>query len=713
MGGQKWDLASKIFAAPMLLFPGGTLLEGDLLEYLDRLGYLKTEEFPPRTGEWTKKRGQFVLGVRSFRVASNEHVEKTLVLGLEEASITSLGIWNPETQKVEEAYTATLEPERIGDISSSQKEDRSLIRLEEVPSGLVNGILVMEDRAFYDHHGISFRGIARAFFSNLTPGGAKQGGSTLTQQLMKNFFLTPERTLRRKFKEAIMTVIAEALYSKDEILEAYLNEIYLGQRGSFSIHGFGEASRFYFSKRIQYLTLAEQALLAGLIQSPGRYSPYRSPENAEKRKRLVLAKLLEFQKISEEEYQRALAETLKPRGRRTDRRQAPYFLDYVRRDLAKRFSSVSLEKEGYEIHTTLDPIAQKYAEQASKEGLRELQMKSQLGEEFPLQVAMVSVHPRTGNVKALIGGRSYEESQFNRAIQARRQVGSLMKPFVAAIALRPPEKGRWPVATPSTLLHDEPTTFMFSGKEWAPSNYDDVYGGKVTVRRAIERSLNVAVVNLLTKVGMHPMLNGLKDFGINLGDQQPSLALGAIEMSPLEVLRAYTAFVNQGLWTEPLAITAVIDQNGRPIEQKALEVTRALTPQTAYQVLSILEGVVSRGTARSIGWHGLKGSGIAGKTGTTDDYRDSWFVGLTPENVTTVWVGLDENQETGLTGASGALQIWIRFEKEMKKRSRRLSFETPSGLSFRWANWEKGCLERGEKSLREAYLPGTEPKACR
>ncbi len=706
MSELKWDLPSRVYSAPIILYPGATMVESDLKEYFSQLGYREAKGGSIQVGQWRRKGRGYEWRTRPFQDVIGKHASTRI-----EVAFTGrqLDLVHSDSGAGEDS-TVTLEPRLIGEIYPSKREDRTIVRLKDVPETLRQAILVMEDQHFYSHFGISFRGMARAFFRNIRGGKVTEGGSTLTQQLMKNFFLSPDRTFRRKIRELVMTLVTERLYSKDEIFEAYINEIYLGQRKSTSIHGFGEAAQFYFSKEIGTLTLGEQAILASLIRSPGKFSPYEHPDEAKKQRRLVLQRLLEAKIINENQFSLADREPIEPRGKGSSENIAPFYVDFVKSEISEQFSQASLEKDGYEIHTTLDPFLQEEALRAVNEGLKAIATYPKLKKTQPLEAALIAVVPQTGAVKAMVGGREYASSQFNRAVQARRQIGSSVKPFVAAVALSPLSEKDLPVAIPSTLLEDRPSTFAFSGRDWSPKNYEDTYFGETTLRGAIEFSLNVATVNLAAKVGLTRISQSLEEFGFKSFSAVPAVVLGALEASPIELARAYTVFANGGIRTEPHGIVSVINSNGERLEQRSMEVKTVIDPRVAFLVTHILKGVIERGTARSVGKLGIIGA-LAGKTGTTQDNRDSWFVGYSPNLLTVVWLGFDQESTTGLTGASGALQVWIRFMRGALARLPSEEFVSPSGIHFVEVDAKKGCIGGAEK-LKEAFLDGTEPPRC-
>lgn len=715
MSGKIFSLPSRVYYSAPVLYPGMPFPPKVLKSYLDRLGYQSIEKGAVDTGQYRRWDDRIMIGLRAFHDPAGKNPARAVLVRYQDEEIRDIHAHSQG--KENELFTLHLEPELLGEFFKSKREERTLVRLDDVPATLKEAVLSMEDHRFYSHWGISLHGTLRALWANLRGGGVSQGGSTLTQQLMKNFFLTHERTFSRKIREAIMTLVAEALYSKDQIFEAYLNEIYLGQRGSASVHGFGEASKFYFSKTLQETTLAEQALLVGLISSPGRYSPYRNIERAAERRNLVLRKLWAEKKISEAAYELARTEVVSPRGRVVGNETPAYFVDYVRRELNERFSDSELTEDGLEIFTNLDSNFQRAAESAIKKVIPSLEKRiskkrEKIDSDEPFQVALVSMVPQTGAIKAWVGGRSYEKSQFNRVVQALRQPGSVVKPFVYAAALSTRKKNLPPVATASTILDDRATTFSHAGRDWSPKNYNEVYAGEVTVRSALERSLNVATINLASQVGLPRLTALFSDSGFQGVQALPSAVLGSIEVTPLMLARAYTMFANGGLRTEPLGISVVIDPKGHRLEQRTPKVKRVLSEDVAFLMTYLMQGVVDRGTAVSARKWGLIGD-LAGKTGTTDDERDSWFVGFSPTLLTAVWVGFDDGSTVGLTGAGGALQIWIQYMKKVGQFLPKETFHPPKSIQFYKIDRKRGCVRaKGEKWL-EAFLPGTEPAKCR
>jgi penicillin-binding protein 1B len=578
--------------------------------------------------------------------------------------------------------------------------------------------LAVEDERFYDHHGIDPVSVMRAVWVNLRSGGVVQGGSTLTQQLMKNFFLSDERTFSRKVKEAVMALIAERKYSKDQILENYLNEIYLGQRGSQGIFGIWEASQFYFSKPLSDLTVGEAALLAGLVRAPNRLSPYKSLDAATKRRNVVLVKLLDNQVITRKQYEAALRESLPQRELIKVTNDAPYYVDYLRRELAENYSNDVLTAEGLKIFTSMDLQLQKIAERSLAEGLKKLEASypalRRRGEEDNLEGAIVVLRPQTGEIKAMVGGRSYQKSQFNRVFQAKRQPGSIFKPFVYLAALMSGGEGRKKF-TPATMVEDAPFKWSYDGQDWEPGNYNDEYFGTVTFRRALEKSLNSATARIAREVG----IKRVSEIAHRLGVQSPlpavpSLSLGAAEVTPLEVAYAFSTLANNGVRARPLAVKQVTDADAKVREKRDIKVDKVLTPQLAFIMNHLLRGVFDRGTADVARRWGFTRP-AAGKTGTTNDYKDAWFVGYTPDLLTVVWVGFDNKAKLGLSGAQAALPIWTEFMKRATVGTPVTDFVVPPGIRIVEIDPLSGQLATPNCSyiLREAFLEGEEPtKTC-
>jgi penicillin-binding protein 1B len=714
--GQKWQFPSKIYSDTYLLYVGINLRSEDLLEKLRRLGYHEGQSPPKRRGEYRfqPSRGLLEIYLREFSYPTEQFKGAPVRISLQGPIVTK--IENLATG--EEMVSLELEPELITGLYDRVWEERRVVALAEVPPLIVKAILAVEDERFYDHHGIDPVSVMRAVWVNVRSGGVVQGGSTLTQQLMKNFFLSDERTFSRKVKEAIMALIAERKYSKDQILENYLNEIYLGQRGSQGIFGIWEASQFYFSKPLSDLTVGEAALLAGLVRAPNRLSPYRSLDAATKRRNVVLAKLLDGQVITRKQYEAALRESLPQRELIKVTNDAPYYVDYLRRELAENYSNDVLTAEGLRIFTSMDLQLQKIAERSLAEGLKKLEASypalRRRGEEDNLEGAIVVLRPQTGEIKAMVGGRSYQKSQFNRAFQAKRQPGSIFKPFVYLAALMSGGEGGKKF-TPATMVEDSPFKWSYDGQDWEPGNYNDEYFGTVTFRRALEKSLNSATARIAREVGV----KRVSDIAHRLGVQSPlpavpSLALGAAEVTPLEVAYAFSTLANNGVRARPLAVKQVMDADSRVREKRDIKVDKVLTPQLAFIMNHLLKGVLDRGTGDMARRWGFTRP-AAGKTGTTNDYKDAWFVGYTPDLLAIVWVGFDNKAKLGLSGAQAALPIWTEFMKRATAGTPVTDFVVPPGIKIVEIDPLSGQLATPNCSyvLREAFIEGEEPtKTC-
>ncbi|MBK9088688.1 MAG: PBP1A family penicillin-binding protein [Holophagales bacterium] len=599
-------------------------------------------------------------------------------------------------------------------------EDRTLVRLAQVPKVVLDAILTTEDRDFFTHAGLSPKRLVGAVLQSVVRGRSVRGTSTLTQQLVKNLFLTPERTLRRKAVEALLAVILDAKYGKEEILEAYLNEIYLGQRGSVSVTGVEEAARFYFGKPVSQLDLSEAAMLAGLISSPGRFSPFRNTERAQARRALVLKGMLDEKKIDRAAYDAALAAPLTRVSKPVIGIEAPHFVDFVLTQVKESRSDLS--GAGLSLYTTLDPDMQAAAQAAVQTGLEELEKKfkklrTKEGEE-PLQAALIALDPHTGSIRALVGGRDYQVSQFNRVVQAKRQPGSLFKPFVYLAAFE--RRDLVPPVTPTTILQDSPIALVFGKKEeetWSPRNYDGQFRGPVTVRYALEHSLNIPTVRLAVwetgggKTLLSDVIVAARKAGITSPMKAyPSLALGAFECTPMEIAAAYSVFANGGILVKPNSLLGLVGPEGRRIDRKDVPLQRAADPAAVSVLDSILQGVVNRGTGASARGRGAQGI-FAGKTGTTNDGRDAWFIGFSPRLLVAVWVGFDDNRGLNLSGSTAAVPIYADFARRLPSHFFEEPFPEVPGVVTASVDPTTGMLvtEDCPTSVNEQFLAGTEP----
>jgi penicillin-binding protein 1B len=601
------------------------------------------------------------------------------------------------------ADSVILDPPLLASYYGPNFLERRPVTLKEVSADLINSILAAEDETFFRHAGISPTSIARAVWIDVSGRGRRQGGSTLTQQLVKNLYLTQEKTLRRKSQEALLAVLLDLRYPKAKILEAYLNEIYLGGSGGASLLGVGAASRAYFGKDPDQLDLAEAATIAGMIPSPANYSPATHPDRAKERRDWVLGRLARLGLVPQARVDQALREPIVVAPEPVVRRRAPYFADSAALEASRRFGVEELEDGGYVLFSTLDWSGQKAAQEAVETGLKQID-GGRKGR--ALQAALVSMDPATGGILAYVGGRGYGKSQFDRAGQAQRQPGSSFKPIVYAAAF---EAGK---ASPASFLDDEPLTLRTGAGLWTPKNDDDLSHGWVTARTALEKSYNLATARLATEVvGMPRVIKLASDLGITTPMEPfPSMALGAAAVTPLEMATVYSTLAAGGARPPVHELVAVLDRYGKPVQGAPLpKPVRVLSAQSAYLVTSLLEGVLQRGTAAGAA-AGIPGE-LAGKTGTTNQQRDAWFAGYAPERATVVWVGYDDNSKTRLSGARAALPIWVRFMARVAPPGGYSTFATPPGITTASIDPTTGMLatEGCPSVITEVFREGEVP----
>lgn len=645
---RRWDLPARVFGRPLELFPAAPLSAARLVAELELLGYAPVTR--------VRGPGQFlaqgdVVEFHSRGYAFWDEPERARHLRAE--------FGRNELARLSELPSGAavdltrLEPSEIGRLNPRHFEDRLLVSIDEVPQGFVDALVAVEDRRFFRHHGVDVLGLLRATLVNLRAGRVVQGGSTLTQQLVKNLYLSQERTFARKFNEMMMALSLERRYGKGEILETYLNEVFLGQDGDRAIHGFELASRFYFARPIAELDAGRMALLIGLVKGPSAFNPRRNPERARERRDVVLGLMAEAGVIGVDEAAAARASPLGLKaGARVGKRDFPAFMALVRRQLLAEYDAGDLDAAGLNIHTTLDVVVQRAAEKAVREQLPEIEQRHR---QRDLQAAMVVVAPANGEILAIVSDRNPDYSGFNRAVDARRPIGSLVKPFVYAAALDQPER-----FSLLTQLDDYALTWTApNGRTWRPKNYDGREHGTVTVLDALTRSLNLATVDLGLRMGLDAVADYLQRLGLgNELKPYPSLLLGAVERAPLELAELYATIANDGFRVPLRAISAVTDQRQRKLNRYALDIEPVMQPATAALVRYALTEVVANGTARAVRGSLPALQPLAGKTGTSNDSRDSWFAGFGDNLLGVAWVGRDDNAATGLTGSSGALRIW-------------------------------------------------------
>jgi penicillin-binding protein 1B len=600
----------------------------------------------------------------------------------------------------------TLDTPLITALITSGREKRRDVPLAQIPGRVVQAVLAIEDRRFYEHPGIDPIAIVGAVF-NYTFGfkSYMRGASTLTQQLVKNTFLTPERSPKRKFQEWIMSVALERRLTKDQVLELYLNDVYLGHRGSFAVHGVPEAARLFFAKDVANISLSEAATIAGVIRSPPRYSPFNNPERSVDRRNMVLQAMADAGFITADAAQRASREPLQTAARSLEN-EAPYFVDLVSHELTDRYKVSG----AVDVYTTLDMHLQKVAQDAVRDGLAKVDEILLKRKRQRAQAALVAVDPRTGEILALVGGRSYNQSQFNRAINANRQPGSVFKPFVFLAAFEHAlAEGRTDI-TPASMVIDEPTTWEFNEQTWTPANYDGQYEGPITLRRALALSRNIATIKVAEAAGYDQVAGLWRRVGAGTPPRPyPSIALGVFEATPLQVASAYMLFPNGGT-IRPLKPLVRIVSAGKEIPIEAPASRSVARPDTTFLVTNMMRSVINEGTGA-----GARAAGFvhdaAGKSGTTNDLRDAWFVGFTPELLTVVWVGLDDNQPVGLSGTQAALPIWTEFMMRALAGRPSVPFEAPEGITFAEIDRDTGKLATPTcpRVFREAFISGTEP----
>jgi 1A family penicillin-binding protein len=673
----------RLYTAPFQLKSGLSVKVARLPERLQRLGYR------PVSGP-VGSPGDYQLTSQSMTIylhAQPENFVKSSVVTLElEEGLVAQVLSEPDRSPI---FPVFLEPELISGLRGASRQVREWIPLPQMPPRLVETVLAVEDRRFYSHVGIDPVAIGRAVWRNLTKGGVVQGGSTITQQLAKNLFYSPQRTFMRKVKEALAAVVLETKYRKQEILESYLNEIYLGQAGFVSIYGVAEAAHRYFGKSLSELTTGEIAMIVGLIKGPNTYAPTKHPALAQQRRDVVLRLLLERGRLTGEEWTTAVNQPVRVAPPDDVLADAPYFVDTVLRQVEEAIGTPL--PEGLRIDSTLDPLVQQVAAEGLENGLAKLERAyPALKGSEQLQGAVVVLEPSSGVILALVGGRDYRTSQFNRAVQAHRQAGSLFKPFVYLAAFEASRAGKQPYLTPASLLADEPVTFESESGTWAPQNYDRQFRGNVTLRSALEQSLNVPAVRVAKAVGTQPILEVIRQLGVTTAlTDDLSVALGSPTVSLLDIVTAYGTVANGGVRIRPTSLRAASDRDGTALWNAVPDRRQAVSPQAAYLVTSLLVGVVQRGTAAKAKVLGLRGA-IAGKTGTTDGYRDAWFVGYTSDLVIGVWVGFDDERAVRLTGAQAALPIWMEIAKRILPEQAP-PFSQPSGV------------------VDEVFIEGTEP----
>ena len=669
--GKRWAIPAKVYSRPLELYTGASLSKADVLAELQLLHYRRQENYDG-AGAYTEKNGELYIHTRGFVFADETERSQVLKLQFQGNNISDLASTQANSSGI-----VRLEPLVIGGIYPKHNEDRVLMQLKEAPKYLEAALLSTEDKNFYHHYGVSIRGTLRAMLVNVTSGELRQGGSTLTQQLVKNFYLTDERSLKRKVNEALMALLLEWHYDKAEILETYLNEVNIGQNGNRSINGFGLAAQFYFGQPISELSLHQVALLVGLVKGPSYYNPWRNPERAIERRNVILANLLKDGHITQSQFDKA---KIKPLGilkaPTTGLSVFPAFLDVVRRQLKQEYQEDDLNSSGLRIFTTLDPRVQNAAQTAFNQHIARLRQAKRTQ---TLQGSVVVANPENGELLAVVGGYG-TFTGFNRAVDASRQVGSLLKPAVYLTALA---TGQFTLASP---IDDGPVQVRGqSGDVWTPENYDRQSHGLVPLYSALAQSYNQATIRLGMdeKVGIGAVINTLKQLGVTQDlPAYPSILLGTVNLSPMEVLRLYQPFAANGFQTSPRAIREVVDTKGKRLTRYGLELKQVYDPAPLYLVNYAMQKTMQNGTGASAYSKLPKDLVMAGKTGTTNEARDAWFAGYTGNYLAVVWLGNDDNKATGLSGGSGALPIWTDIMSKLKPVS--LQTIQPDTVQWQW-----------------------------
>ena len=701
--GKRWAVPAKVFARPLELYAGQHLGRDDFLTELKALGYRQVNSVSG-PGQMAVSGSQIDVYTRGFQFFEGTEPAQRVSVRFNGQQVASIG-------GSANLVMARLEPMMIGGIYPAHNEDRILVRLDQSPPYLVDSLVAVEDREFFQHFGVSPKGIARAMYVNLTSGSLRQGGSTLTQQLVKNFYLNSDRNIIRKGLEAMMAVLLELHYSKEEILEAYLNEVFLGQGGNRAIHGFGLASQYYFAQPLQELQLHQVALLVGMVKGASYYNPRRNPERATERRNLVLDLMAEQGMVSAEQAVQAKNKPLDVSvgGSMADT-SYPAFMDLVKRQLRADYRDDDLTSEGLRIFTSLDPLLQNKAEEAVKTTLKRF---GPAAENVPLESAMVVSGAQTGEVLAVVGGSDPRFSGFNRALDASRPIGSLIKPAIYLTALE--QADRYSLVTP---IDDAPIELQAEpGKTWSPQNYGRESHGLVPLYLALAKSYNQAAVRLGVDVGVDKVLNTVRRLGVEHDwPVYPSMLLGSGAMTPMQVSDMYQTLANGGFNTPLRSIRNVLTAQGEPLKRYPFEVRQRFDSASIYLTQEAMSHVMTEGTGRSAYNRVPSSVRLAGKTGTTNDLRDSWFAGFSDDLVAVAWVGRDDNGRTRLTGASGALQVWSAFMGEAHPQS--LSAVPPSGIVTAWADPATGlgsdpsCVGSIEVPFRQGFEPLPGP-GCR
>lgn len=694
--GKKWSLPARVYSRPLELYQGLPLTPTLFEQELKALGYRFVNNVSA-PGQAVKRSlstqdVSYLVNSRGFDFWDKREAPVRFSLTISDGSVVRLSDIAGAPIPLQR-----MEPEEIGGIYPANVQDRILVKLRDVPPLLGAALLAVEDKNFLEHHGVAPLSILRAALVNLREGNRSQGGSTLTQQLVKNLYLTRERHFRRKLQEAIMAVLLEVHYSKAEILETYVNEVFLGQSGPRAIHGFGLASHHYFRQPLHELQPEQMALLIGLVKGPSYYNPWRHPQRATARRNLVLTIMHDEGLLDDKEFKQAQAAPLGlVQESNTSLVSYPAFVDLVKRQLQRDYQEEDLRSEGLRIFTSLSPMVQRQAEQALSQRLQQL---SKQHKAEGLQGSMVVTSVGGGEVLALVGGKDARFEGFNRALDAHRPIGSLVKPFVYLTALEEPKKYHL-----GTIISDEPVSIKAGdGTQWQPKNYDNVSHGLVPLQQALTHSYNQATARLGMDLGLKKVAKTISAAGYDGKiPLVPSLLLGSIDMSPYDVAGIYHTLAAEGVYTPLRAIREVLTATGEPLRRYPLLLEQRFSPEATFEMQYALQLVLREGTGRSVYQQFPASLPLAGKTGTTNDQRDSWFAGFSGEHLAVVWLGRDDNSATPLTGSGGALQVWADFMRVLPTQG--VNMQPPTGVSFDWLDNATGLLS-AEHCEGATWLP--------
>lgn len=692
--GRIWQLPARVYARPLDLYVGKKISIEQLESELQRLNYRRLEQLPAHPGEYHQWGRTVEFVTREFEYWDGIEPSRKARIDINDGEITRLSsLYNSDPLAL-----IRLDPIYITGIFPSHGEDRVLVKLDDVPAAFLKMLIYVEDRRFYDHSGVDPKSIARAFAANIKAGRTVQGGSTITQQLVKNLFLTPTQNIWRKLIEAVMAILLEINYDKHQILETYINEIYLGQDQERAIHGFGLASKHYFGKSLQQLSYDEMAMLVGMAKGATYYSPVRNPERAKRRRNNVIAVMLEHGQITKQQAQMLSSKSLHVQ-RQSRRDKYPAFIDLVKRQLRNTYDADDLKSEGLQVFTTLDPFIQQATEKAVINTMPLLDSAAS-----GLQTAVIVVSPSNGDVLAIVGDRQPEYSGFNRALDAQRHIGSLIKPVIYLTALKHSDK-----YSLATLLDDTRLRIMGEDKKiWEPQNYDKTYHGKVILYESLLKSYNIPAARLGLELGLSEIVKTVSELGSHQTlPPYPSITLGAVDMSVYDVASIYQTFAANGFHSPLKSVVAVLDKDGKPLTHYGLDVERQIDADAIALVNYSLQGITELGTASRLASElDIK---VAGKTGTSDDLRDSWFAGFSGDKVAVVWTGFDDNRASGLTGSSGAMRIWSRLMHDIASTS----FEVvlPERIKMHRIDRESGLLagKQCKNAIELPFINGSEP----